>query len=289
MRRAAAPLAALALSACASSPEPGIPDLTGVEIRTRHVAGPVYMLEATGDVAGNVAASVGPDGVLLVDTQFAELADELRTALDALGAGPVRFVVNTHHHLDHSGGNARLGAEAAIAGAASLAARLADRPAAARPTVTFRDELTVTFNGEDVRLLHLPAAHTDTDVVVHFTRSNVFHLGDLYNAGVHSFPSIDLEAGGTVAGLIAALDRLVALIPEDAAVIPGHYELSDLAGLRACRGMVVETARFVGERKRAGQSLDAIQARGLPAAYRNWGRTGYTDAAEWIANLYEAL
>lgn len=282
---------ALLLAGCAAGPAPNpeVPDLSGVVIQSQHVAGPVYFLEATGDVAGNVAASIGPDGVLLVDTQFAELADQLRDALDALGAGPITYVANSHYHLDHAGGNGVLGPEATIIGPYALAERLADRPASARPTMLFEGEHSLEFNGEEVRFLHLPGGHTDTDVVVHFTGSNVLHLGDLYNAGVHSFPNIDIGAGGSVAGLLAALESLLEWIPADALIIPGHYELSDRDGLRACRDMVVATTRYVREQKRMGASVEAIQERGLPAEYEAWGHTGYTDADAWIENLYEGL
>ena len=132
--------------------------------------------------------------------------------------------------------------------------------ASARPTLLYEGEHSLEFNGEEVRFLHLPGGHTDTDVVVHFTGSNVLHLGDLYNAGVHSFPNIDIGAGGTVAGLIATLESLLEWVPADALIIPGHYELSDRDGLRACHDMVVATARYVREQMRMGASVSQLLA-----------------------------
>jgi len=149
--------------------------------------------------------------------------------------------------------------------------------------------MSVYFNGEEVRLVHLPGGHTDTDIVVYFTGSNVFHLGDLYNGGISSFPNVDLEAGGTLQGMIKNVDRLIDMIPADAKIIPGHYGLSDLDGLKACHQMLIDTIGFVKDRKEAGIALEQIKKEGFPAKYRPWGRTGYTSAEVWIENIYRGL
>ena len=265
------------------------PDLAGVEIRVQPVQGSIYMLEATGDVAGNIAASVGPDGVLLVDTQFAELAPLIRQALTKLGAEPVRYVVNTHYHDDHADGNRGFGQGAVVLGSGNTRRRLAGFPADARPVLTTESSMSLYFNGEEIRLIHFPRAHTDTDIVVHFVGSNVFHLGDLFNAGEASFPSVDIEAGGTLDGMMSALAVVIDILPPGAKIIPGHYELSDAAGLHATHEMLVETVAFVRQAKTSGLSLEEIQQQGLPDPYDQWGKTGYTPADAWITNIFMAL
>ena len=265
------------------------PDLEDVEIIRHHVRGSVYLLEATGDVAGNVAALVSDRGTLLVDTQFVELVPLLRRSLGEINAGNVTRIVNTHFHDDHAEGNALFGSEASIIGPPSLRSRLAGAPSRARPSITFENELTLYWGDEVVRLTHFPGAHTDTDVVVHFVTSNVFHLGDLFNAGTGSFPSIDLENGGSLPGLITTLATLLDEIPEDAQIIPGHYELSDLDGLRTTHRMIVETAAFVEHQIESGRSVEETIELGFPTPYDAWGRTGYTSGSDWIENLYEAI
>ena len=137
--------------------------------------------------------------------------------------------------------------------------------------------------------MHFPAAHTDTDLVVHFVGSNVFHLGDLFNAGKASFPNVDIEAGGTLGGLEEALAELLDIIPPGAKIIPGHYDLADAASLRKTYKMVVDTVGQVREAKAAGLDLAEIQEKGLADLYRDWGKTGYTSAEDWIANIFMAL
>ena len=265
------------------------PDLEGVEIRAQPVRGSIHMLEATGDVAGNIAASVGDDGVLLVDTQFAELAPLIRQALVKLGSGAVKYVVNTHFHDDHTDGNRELGRQAVVVGARNSRRRMAHLPAYARPSLTTESRMSLYFNGEEIRLLHFARAHSDTDIVVHFVGSNVFHLGDLFNAGESSFPSVDVEAGGTLDGMVEALATLIEIIPPGAKIIPGHYQLSDPGGLRKTHQMLVETLAYVRGARTAGMSLEEIQERGLPEPYDRWGETGYTGADEWIANIVAAI
>ena len=265
------------------------PDLEGVEIIRRHVRGSVYMLQATGDVAGNVAALPSDRGTLLVDTQFVELASLLRQSLEEIDAEDVTLIVNTHHHDDHAEGNARFGPGAAIIGSLNLRDRFLGAPAHARPTITFENELTLYWGDETVRLVHFPNAHTDSDVVVHFVTANVFHLGDLFNAGTTSFPSIDLESGGSLQGLVTALAELLEVVPDDARIIPGHYAISDRNGLGATYRMIVETAAFVRGQIESGRSVEETVELGLPAPYDSWGLTGYTSGSAWIENLYSAI
>lgn len=265
------------------------PDLVGVEILRQHVQGSVYMLEATGDVAGNVAALPSDRGTLLVDTQFAELVPLLLQALREIDADDVALIVNTHQHDDHADGNALLGSDAVIFAPSSALDHPAEFPQQAVPDVTFDASLTLHWGDEVVRLFHLPGAHTDGDVVVHFATSNVFHLGDLFNAGISSFPNIDLERGGSLEGLVAALAHLLEVIPDDARIIPGHYEISDVDGLRATHRMIIETAAFVRDQIAAGRSVDEVVGSGLPAPYDEWGLTGYTSGSDWVENLYAAI
>jgi glyoxylase-like metal-dependent hydrolase (beta-lactamase superfamily II) len=149
--------------------------------------------------------------------------------------------------------------------------------------------MSLQFNNEEIRLMHFPSAHTDTDLVVHFVNSNVFHLGDLFNAGVASFPSVDIDSGGTLRGLENALAALLEIIPPGAKIIPGHYDLADAASLRRTYRMVVDTVGQVREGKAAGLDLAEIQEKGFSDLYRDWGKTGYTSAEDWIANIFMAL
>ena len=265
------------------------PDLEGVEIRITPAKGNIYFLEATGDVAGNMAASVGPEGVLLVDTQFADLAPLIKSALSGLSTSSVKYVINTHYHDDHADGNRVFGRDAIIFGSGNSLRRLSAFPAHARPGVTTDTGMSLQFNGEEIRLMHFPRAHTDTDLVVHFVGSKVFHLGDIFNAGVSSFPGVDLNAGGTLEGMVDAVGELLEIVPPDAVIIPGHYELSDVEGLRRTHTMLVETIAHVRKARARGMTLEEIQLQGLPDPYSGWGKTGYTSAEAWIANIFSAL
>ena len=216
---AGATVLVLLLSVCTGAGQK--PDLTGVRIVTHPVAGHISMLEATGDVAGNIAVSVGPDGVLIVDDQWAELTDAISDALRALDRGPLRFIINTHHHDDHSDGNADLGQSGALIIAHEKAReRLLAKDSAHWPVITFDSSLSVYFNGEEVRALSVPGGHTDNDIVVFFTESNVVHMGDLFNSGPSSFPIADLDSGGNAVKILRNIELLLPQIPEDARVIP---------------------------------------------------------------------
>ncbi len=266
------------------------PDLTGVEIVTHPVTGNIYMLEATGDVAGNIAVSVGPDGILIVDDQWAELTEAITDALSALDGGALRFIINTHHHDDHSDGNANLtrGSDALVVAHERARERLLAKDSAHWPTITFNETLSVHFNGEEVRALAIPGGHTDNDIVVFFTESNVVHMGDLFNSGTSSFPTADLQSGGNALAMLANLDALLPMIPDDAAVIPGHGPLADKPELYRVRKMLDDTINLVRAGKTAGRSLDQIVAAGLGREYESWGY-GYMSADGWIEMIYRSL
>lgn len=215
-------------------------DLGKVEIKVTKVSGNVFMLEGAG---GNIAALVGDDGIAMVDAQYAPLAAKIHAALAKLSPKPVRFLINTHFHGDHTGGNADFADTAAILASANVRKRLLaggkhpltgapvpPAPAAALPVVTFDNLTTLHFGGEEIRAIPLRPGHTDGDSAVWFVKANVVHLGDDFVT--YGFPFVDVAGGGSVKGLIAALDELVARIPADAKIIPGHGGLSSVADVK---------------------------------------------------------
>jgi glyoxylase-like metal-dependent hydrolase (beta-lactamase superfamily II) len=243
------------------------------DVTTTHVAGNVYMIEGMG---GNIGLTAGEDGVVLVDDQMAPVLEKIEAAIAGLDKGPLRFIINTHFHGDHVGNNEALGDAATIIAHENVRARLVT-PQQHRgetiepleksgwPVITFDRSVTVHFNGEELHVLHVPAAHTDGDALVYFTGSNVVHAGDVLFSG--HFPFVDLDHGGSVDGLVAALDRILEEFPANARVIPGHGPLSTMDDVRTSRDMIVETADIVRGRMAAGKSLEEIQAEGLPESY----------------------
>lgn len=267
------------------------PDLTGVSINTYHVADNIYMLEATGDVAGNIAVSIGDDGVLIVDDQWAELTPQISAAIAKLSKGELRFILNTHHHDDHADGNANLAkpTSALIVAHDDARKRIKSegRDKAHWPIITFSDGMSFHFNGDEVRARAFPGGHTDNDIVVFFENANVIHMGDLFNSGISSFPIADIKAGGSAMRMLENVKEIMPLIPEEAKIIPGHGPLSDKAGLRSLYKMLQDTVPLVRKKKLAGQSLDEIIAEGLPSEYDAWGY-GYTSAEQWIEIIYNS-
>lgn len=270
-------------------------DFSGVQIKTTPVAGSVYMLEGAG---GNIGVSAGPDGVLIVDDQFAPLADKIRAALRGINPGALRFVLNTHWHGDHTGGNVAFGREANIIAHTNVRKRLAPEnrvpgntaaaaaPKEALPVITFNDSLSIHFNGEEVRAVHLPHGHTDGDLVIYFTKSNVIHLGDHFFRD--RFPFVDLDSGGTVQGLTENIGKVLSRLPAGVKIIPGHGALSAPADLRRYHTMLVETTEIVRDGIAAGKTLEQIKAAGLPEQYREWG-TGFIASGRWVETIYRSL
>lgn len=271
-------------------------DFSKVQMKATKVAGNVYMLEGSG---GNIGVSVGDDGLLIVDDQFAPLADKIRAALKGIADKKLRFILNTHWHGDHTGGNVAFGAEATIIAHDNVRKRLATEqrsevfnrttpasPKEALPVITFDQSLSVHFNGEDIRAIHFPHGHTDGDSVIFFSASNVVHLGDDFFAG--RFPFVDLESGGSVEGLIKNIGELVTKIPATAKLIPGHGPISTLDDLKSYHRMLQQTTEIVRQKIAAGKTLDQIKTEGLPDEWKPWGE-GFIKTDRWVETIYKSL
>ena len=271
-------------------------DFSKVEIKVTKVAGNVYMLEGSG---GNIGVSVGDDGILIVDDQFAPLADKIRAALKGIADKKLRFILNTHWHGDHTGGNVAFGPEAPVIAHDNVRKRMAVEqkseffkrttpasPKEALPVITFDQNLTVWFNGEEIRVIHFPHGHTDGDAVIFFTQSNVVHLGDDFFAG--RFPFVDLESGGSVEGLTKNVGEIITKIPPGAKLIPGHGPLSTIEDLKNYHNMLVTTSDIVRQKIAAGKTLDQIKTEGLPDTWKEWG-TGFIKTDLWLEIVYRSL
>ena len=271
-------------------------DFSKVQMKATKVAGNVYMLEGAG---GNIGVSVGDDGLLIVDDQFAPLADKIRAALKGIADKKLKFILNTHWHGDHTGGNVVFGPEATIIAHDNVRKRLATEqkstvfntttppsPKEALPVITFDQSLSVHFNGEDIRAIHFPHGHTDGDSVIFFSASNVVHLGDDFFAG--RFPFVDLESGGSVEGLVKNIGELVNKIPADAKLIPGHGPLSTLDDLKSYYRMLQQTTEIVRQKIAGGKTLDQIKSEGLPEEWKPWGE-GFIKTDRWVETIYKSL
>lgn len=270
----------------ASAQQRGQRDFSNVEITSTPVAGHIHLLEGSG---GNTGVSVGPDGLLIVDTQFLPLADKIEAALAQLGSGNVQYVINTHVHGDHVGGNAHFGKNARILAHTNLRKRLALKEGVKPeelPVLTYDDRLDLFFNGEEVRILGFGAGHTDGDTAVYFTQSNVLQLGDQFVNG--RFPYVDVVNGGDVKGLVRNLDSILAWLPADAKVIPGHGKVSSVEDLKRFRDTVAETVAFVEQGIAAGKSVEQIKAEAPLEKYRDWS-AGAQNAPRWFDAVYNSL
>jgi cyclase len=277
-------------------------DFSKVEIKVTKVSGNIYMLEGEG---GNIAASIGEDGIVIVDDQFAPLADKIQAALKNLKITdkPVRFVINTHYHGDHAGGNEPF----ANAGSTVIAQdnvrkrletggiagnggsiKMEAKPAAkgALPVITFEHDVTVHLNGEDIRALHFPAGHTDGDAIIFFPKNNVVHMGDDFVR--YGFPFIDVSSGGTVQGMIAAMEKVSTQLPPDVKVIPGHGAISNLDDVRVFTKMLKETSAVVQKAIDDHKTVDQMKQEKILAPWAKWS-SEFLDADKFIETLYNSL
>ena len=289
----AAALVGLLFAAPASAQQ----DFSKVEIKVERVAPGVAVLFGAG---GNIGLSYGEDGNIIVDDQFAPLTDKILAAIATLDPDPVRFVINTHWHFDHTGGNENFGKRGAVIVAhdnvrarmstdqflAALNTKVPASPKQALPVVTFADGVTLHLNGDTQHVIHVANAHTDGDALVHWTRANVLHMGDTFFHR-QSFPFIDLSSGGSIDGLIAAANRALALTNASTRIIPGHGPMATRADLVAYRDMLVDIRGKVAVGMKAKRTLAQIKA-SAPAA-RYGMPSGFIKPDQFVEAVYKSL
>ena len=268
-------------------------DMSKVEIKPEQLAPGVAVLFGPG---GNIGVSYGADGTILIDDQFAPLTAKIQAAVAALGATPVKFLVNTHWHGDHSGGNENLGnAGALIMAHHNVRVRMANdqttvfgkvkaSPKAALPVVTYAEGLKLHLNGEEVRVIHMPAAHTDGDSIIHWTSSNVIHMGDLFFFQV-TFPFVDGGSGGNVRGIVAAADKALTIANDQTKIIPGHGPVATKADLQKYRDMVAGIIAKVEAGIADGKTVDQIKAM-RPADGYGVKADGFITADRFVETVY---
>ncbi|MBV8053523.1 MAG: MBL fold metallo-hydrolase [Acidobacteriaceae bacterium] len=274
-------------------------DFSKVQMKVEKVAGNVYMLQGAG---GNIGASVGDDGIVVVDDQYAPMADKIKAALKSVTDKPVRFVINTHYHEDHTRGNAIFQQTAPIIAQDNVRKRLEEggtagnygavkfeakpQPKEALPIITFDHDVTVHLNGEDIRALHFPHGHTDGDSVIFFPKSNVVHMGDDFVT--YGFPFVDLSGGGSVEGMIAAIDEIIPKLPADVKVIPGHGPVSNLDDVRRFVTMLKDTRAAVQSGIKQGKTLGQLRTENVLGPWQKWSGDFIT-SEQWLVTLYNDL
>ncbi len=273
-------------------------DWDSVQIETIHIKDNIYMLKGSG---GNIGVITGDDGVLIVDNQFAPLAPKIKAAISEISDKPVKYVINTHWHGDHMGGNEVFGADGSIIIAHNnVRTRLSTdqfmehqqrevpaRPEIAWPIVTFSDEITYYFNNEEILIRHAPPAHTDGDAAIYFKNANVIHMGDAFVR--YGYPFVDISSGGSVAGMAANLDDIIDMTNQDTIVIPGHGEVSTRQDMIEFRNILKDIVAGVQKGIDDGKNLDQIQSLEIASKYdQQWGG-GFIKGKDFITFAYQSL
>ena len=251
-----------------------------VQVRAQQLAPNVYMLTGSG---GNIGLSVGDDAVFVIDDQFAPLTPKILAAIKEITPKPVRFVVNTHWHFDHTGGNENMAQAGAVVIAQdnvrkrlttggfleALNMKIDPSPRAALPLVTFTDGVTFHINGDSLVVRHVPPAHTDGDAIVRFTTANVIHMGDVFNNV--SLPFVDLSSGGSINGVIGAAEEIIASTDAQTKIIPGHGVLADRARLQVWRDMLVKLRDTMTAEIAAKKTVEQVLADSITKSYaKEW-------------------
>lgn len=258
----------------------------------------LYLLQGDG---GNIVASTGRDGVFLVDDQFAEVSDQIRATLAEVSDQPVRFLVNTHWHGDHTGGNENFGKQRTVIIAQDqVRARMSQpqalkrlatpkpaAPTAALPVVSFEHAMSLHLNGQTIALEHAEHAHTDGDTLVHYRQADVLHMGDTFFNGM--YPFIDLETGGSIDGVIAAASRGLAMAGPDTLVVPGHGPLSDRAGLQRYHDLLVDLRGRVAALIAQGKTRPQVLAAHPSAAHDAALGQGFISPDALIGTIFDSL
>lgn len=269
-------------------------DMAEVEIRAVEIKPGVAVLFGNG---GNIGVSHGPDGTFIVDDQFAPLTQKIQAAIAGLGATPVKFLVNTHWHFDHAGGNENFGkAGALIVAQENVRKRLAEgglvagndaapAPKEALPVVTYDHSVSFHLNGDTIDVIHTGGGHTDGDSVIYWRNANVLHGGDMV-LSTGGFPFIDIGSGGNVLRLLVSLDQIIAMTDAETVIIPGHGELSDRSKLIAWRAMIATAVERVEALKKSGQTLDQAKA-AKPVA--GLGAPGFVAEDSFVEAIWRSL
>jgi cyclase len=273
-------------------------DFSKVEIVVQKLSATTYMLEGAG---GNLGLSIGDDAVFLIDDQFAPLTPKIQEAIAKLTPHPVKFVMNTHWHFDHTGGNENLGKAGALIVAHEnvrrrlsaegfvefIGVRTKAEPRVALPMVTFTRDVTFHINGDEVSAQYVPAAHTDGDAIVYFKTSDVLHMGDTFFN--KRYPFIDTSSGGTLDGVIAAADLGLAIANDSTKIIPGHGPLGNKADLKAYRDMLATVSGRIKALIGQGKKLEEVLAAAPTAEYDAvWGK-GFLPPPKWVEMVYKNL
>ena len=284
--------------AAATVATPLVAQMEDVEIRTVPVADGVYMLMGRG---GNIGLSIGEDGAFVIDDQYAPLTDKILAAIRELTDKPVRFVINTHWHGDHTGGNENMGkAGAIIVAHENVRVRMSEEqfieafdsrtppaPVGALPVITFSDAVTFHWNGDDIRVFHVEHAHTDGDAMIRFSHANAVHMGDIYFNGM--YPFIDVSTGGGIDGMIRAVAVILETVDDDTQILPGHGALSNRAELRDYWEMLITARLRMRELIAEGKSKEEIVA-AKPTADLDakWGG-GFMEPDVWVGIVYDGM
>lgn len=257
-------------------------DFSNVDIVANHVAGSFYYLQGAG---GNIGLSIGDDGVVMIDDQFAPLTDKILEAIRELNDGEIRFVINTHVHPDHTGGNENLGNMGILILARDeVRVRLsASQPESALPVLTYSDAITIHLNGEEVYAFPVPPAHTDGDTFIHFRDSDVIHAGDVFRTT--AFPVIDTNNGGTLDGTLRALGVLIGTAGPDTKIVPGHGEVSSRMDVMGFRDMILDVKSKVAPMVERGLSYEEVASANPTSAYN----ARYGDSERFLRAVYSEL